>query len=164
MNTWMVVAALVAVVYIFNYVKRMNDPMDYAALDVRYTPQLSVSRFQGLRKYDHISYDGGVAAMKEFSRRYQSSFLAEVDPTDIVKKMTASRRTMQREFHSLQKFLPNDLIQERRLLAGIEETDARMAQALAEVAARFPQVALLESAGQGVSVFKGIDDDWTLTT
>lgn len=163
MNKWTILAALVAVVlgvHIFTYVKRRNDPMDYAALDVPYQPQLSLARFQGLRKYDPITYDSGIAAMKEFSRQYQSSFLAEVDPIDIVKKMTRSRKTMQREFHALQKWLPNDVHIERNLLAGIDETDARMAHALADVVARFPHVKLLYAAGQAVSVVRAADDDW----
>jgi hypothetical protein len=162
MNKWTILAALVAVsigYHVFRHVKRRNDPMDYAALDVPYHPQLSTTRFDGLRKYDPVTYDSGIAAMKEFSRQYQSSFLAEVDPTHIVKKMTSSRKKMQREFHALQKWLPNDVHLERNVLAGIEETDARMAHALADVAARFPHVKLLYTAGQTVSVMRAADED-----
>jgi hypothetical protein len=164
MNKWSALALVLVIFlgyHIFRQVKRRNDPMDYAALDVPYQPQLSTTRFEGLRKYDPVTYDSGIAAMKEFSRQYQSSFLAEVDPTHIVKKMTSSRKKMQREFHALQKWLPNDLHLERNLLAGIDETDARMAQALADVADRFAHVKLMYTAGQAVSVVRAADDDWS---
>ena len=64
----------------FRYLRRLNDPLDYLSLSVAYEPQLSIARFEGLRQYDALTYDDAMASMREFSRQYQASFLAETDP------------------------------------------------------------------------------------
>ena len=131
----------------FRYLRRLNDPLDYLSLSVAYEPQLSIARFEGLRQYDALTYDDAMAAMREFSRQYQASFLAETDPAEVVRGMARARSKMHANFHTLRQWLPNDLPRERRVLAGIEETDARMALAMRDVAKRYPSVALLHGAG-----------------
>jgi len=127
--------------------KRMNDPLDYASLQVAHEPRISTARFEGLDAIDPVTHAAGTAAVAEFSRQYQASFLAESDPSDVIHKMSLARRRMQREFHALRMWLPNDAALNRRVLAGIEETDAAMALAMADVAARFPEVRLAFGAG-----------------
>ena len=162
--TIVAIAALgscVAIAWAMWYVSRLNDPMDYASLGVPYEPRLSLARFRDLRHYDPVSYDNGVAAISEFSREYQSSFLAESDPAKVVRLMTRTRRAMHREFHALRHWLPNDARLERRLLAGIEETDAAMAIGLADVAARYPCVKLYLGAGIVTHpTLRASDDTW----
>lgn len=143
------------------YVRRLNDPMDYLSLHVGYQPRFSMARFEGLRQYDSVTYDAGFAAVTEFSRHYQSSFLDGVIPCAVVDSLARCRNQAQKEFHALRRWLPNDLVLERRLLAGIEETDAAMALAMADVADRFPQVRLRSGAGIiGHPTVKPEGDTW----
>lgn len=115
-----------------------------------------------MRAYDPMSYDNGIAAISEFSRTYQSSFLAEMDPANVVRAMFLARRSMSREFHALRSWLPNDAALERRLLAGIEETDVAMAMAMADVATRFPCVKLYYGAGiLPHPTVRAHDDTWS---
>jgi hypothetical protein len=158
---YVLIAIFVALVFVFRYVRRLNDPNDYASLHVPYEPRISIARFQGLRDADPLSYDAGIAAIREFSRLFQSSFLHETDPHDVVKKMAHSRQRMHKEFHALRLWLPNDMYRERRLVQGIEEVDDMMARALADVAARFPQVKLYFGAGVlSQAPIRAADDTW----
>jgi hypothetical protein len=142
-------------------ISRLNDPMDYASLHVGHEPRISLARFRDVRHYDPVSYDAGIAAVSEFSREYQSSFLAETDPATVVRAMTRSRRAMHREFHAFRQWLPNDAPLERRILAGIEDVDAAMVVALADVAARFPCVKLYYGAGMTTHpTLRAADDTW----
>jgi hypothetical protein len=154
------VAVALGMAWMFWHVRRLNDPLDYASLDVGYQPRFSTARFDGLRKYDPITYDAGFAALSEFSRVYQSSFVEEVRPEVVVKHLASCRNVARKEFHALRRWLPNDLPLNRRLLAGIEETDAAMAVAMADIADRFPDVRLQYGAGIiSHPTLKG-KDDW----
>lgn len=162
MNQYIVyVIVLVIGVYTFKYIKRLNDPNDYLSLNVPYEPRISVARFQGLRSFDTSTYDAGIAAIREFSRLYQSSFLFETNPADVVKKMSHSRQRMHKEFHALRLWLPNDMQAEKRLVQGIEEVDDMMARALVDVTARFPEVKLYFGAGKSQAHVRAYDDTWT---
>jgi hypothetical protein len=159
----MIVAAVIVIVlyFAFRYVRRMNDPNDYLSLNVPYEPRISISRFGGTRQFDPVSYDAGIAAIREFSRLYQSSFLFETDPADVVKKMSHARQRMHKEFHALRLWLPNDLHVEKRVVQGIEEVDDMMARALTDVTSRFPQVKLYFGAGKSQAHVRAYDDTWT---
>lgn len=142
------VLAVVATLYAaFKYISRLHDPDDYLALDVGFEPRISIARFDGFEKYDALSHEAGLFALREFSRHYQSAFLSKADPVAIVSKLARCRRDFVREMHALRMWLPNDAPLERRLLAGIEEADTAMATALAEVAKRYPEVRLAHGAG-----------------
>lgn len=132
--------------WMFSYVRRQNDPQDYASIG-GHQPRFSVARFDAMRQYDSITYDAGFGALSEFSRVYQSSFLDGVEPETIVRQLAVCRNTARKEFHALRRWLPNDIALDRRLLAGIEETDAAMALAMKDLADRFPAIRLQFGAG-----------------
>jgi len=155
------VIAFAVVAWFYQASKRLSDPLDEASLGVGHEPRISTVRFHEFSKIDPVSYGSGIAAVKEFSRQYQATFLAGADVQKSVRDMSRSRRRMQREFHALRMWLPNDAPAERRLLAGIEETDAAMALALSEVADRFPEVSLLFGAGiLAHPVLRAAGDTW----
>ena len=133
--------------YVLKSVRRSNDPLDYASLDARHEPRISVARFADLEVYDRVSHASGIASITEFSRVYQSSFLAETDAMTVLRDMSRCRLKMHREFHALRLWLPNDAALEHRILAGIAETDAAMALAMKDVTARFPNTKLAFGAG-----------------
>lgn len=157
----LLVAIAVIFYFVFRYIQRLNDPNDYLSLDVPYEPRISISRFRGTREFDPVSYDAGIAAIREFSRLYQSSFLFETNPENVVKKMSHARQRMQKQFHALRLWLPNDMYLERRLVQGIEEVDDAMARALSDVASRFPDVKLYLGAGKTQDRVRAFDDTWT---
>jgi hypothetical protein len=141
--------------------KRANDPLEVASTQVDHEPRISTARFEGLDAIDPVTHGAGVAAIREFSRHYQASFLAESDPAEVLRQMSLARRRMQREFHALRMWLPNDAAANRRVVAGIEETDAAMALAMAEVAARFPRLRLAFGAGiLQHPTLRAADDVW----
>jgi hypothetical protein len=159
-----IVALLIVVAaawYGASRIKRLHDPNDYASYYVRHEPRISTAKFEGLHAVDPVSHAAGIAAIREFSRQYQQSFLAETDPERIVRDMSRSRMRMNREFHALRMWLPNDAVAERQLVSGIEETDAAMALAMADLAARFPSVKLAHGAGILASpVVRAAEDTW----
>lgn len=142
--------------------RRLHDPLDVASYAVQHEPRLDVARFDGLRSYDPLNYDDGIAAIREFSREYQESFLNEPDhPVGNVLAMARCRRRMHKHMHALRMWLPNDSAMERRLLAGIEETDAGMAWAMAELTRRYPGTKLMQGAGILMHpTVRGYDDVW----
>ncbi len=142
-----VVSALAGIVWYAFRVKRMNDPRDYASIDVAHEPRISTVRFQEFELVDPVSYAAGTAAVQEFSRLFQETFRAKVSMAIVLTKMAHARQRMHREFHALRMWLPNDAAAERRLIAGIEETDAAMALAMYNVVRREPSVTLLHGAG-----------------
>jgi len=146
--------------FLVRYLRRLHDPLDYAAWNVTYQPQLSIRYFEGMRHYDPLSYDDLVHAMKEFSRLYQSSFLTELRPADVVRDMAKQRRLVHRHAHVLRSFLPNDLRLEKRVILGIEHTDGAIASALEDVVSRYPEVALLYEAGKVDRHVRATDDSW----
>lgn len=146
--------------FVFRFIQRLNDPNDYLSLDVPYEPRISVARFRGTRQYDPSTYDKGIAAIREFSRLYQSSFLFETNPEHVIEKMSHARQRMQKEFHALRLWLPNDMYLEKRLVQGIEEVDDAMARALTDVTSRFPDVKLSFGAGKAQDRLRAIDDTW----
>jgi hypothetical protein len=145
---------------VIGHVRRLHDPLDYAAWRVKYQPRLSTLYFKDMRVYDPLSYDDLLHTMTEFSRLYQSSFLAELRPADVVLDMAKQRRLMHRHAHVLRSYLPNDLRLEKRLILGIEHTDGAMAYGLADIATRFPEVALLYEAGRVDREVRAVDDVW----
>jgi hypothetical protein len=153
-------AGIAAIAWIWRSVRRLNDPLDYASLDVRHEPRITTARFWGMHTYDAVSHEAGIAAIEEFSRLFQSSHLAEVDPLDVVRQMSRCRRRMHREFHSLRMWLPNDSDLERRLLAGIDETDEAMALSLADITHRFPETRLVYGAGMLGATVRSAGDTW----
>lgn len=157
------VALVTAIVLlaVFRRVRRLHDPSDYLSLSTGFEPRFPTARFTGFDAYDKVTYDAGMLAMREFSRHYQSSFLAGATPSAVIDAMARCRRDFVREMHALRMWLPNDAPLERRLLAGIEETDAAMAAAMAVVAERFPETKLKHGAGANVrSTLRAKDDVW----
>ena len=153
-------AGVAVAIWTWRSVRRLNDPLDYASLDVRHEPRITTARFWGMEQYDTVSYNAGMAAIREFSRHFQSSHLAEIDVLDVVRAMSRCRRRMHREFHSLRMWLPNDSELNRRLLAGIDETDEAMALSLADVVSRFPETRLVYGAGILGATVRSADDFW----
>lgn len=147
MDLRIVAVGVAVLMFILKGVRRSNDPLDYASLAVHHEPRISIARFIGLDVYDRISHASGIASITEFSRVYQSSFLAETDAMTVLRDMSRCRLKMHREFHALRLWLPNDAALEHRILAGIEETDAAMALAMKDVTARFPNTKLAFGAG-----------------
>lgn len=152
---------LVCVWHIYRYIQRLNDPLDYLSLHVPYEPRFSLHYFKGMDAYDPVSYTDALHAIQEFSRLYQSSFLQEIDPHDVIKRMAQQRRLMHRYMHSLRQYLPNDLHLERRLLLGVEVTDGGMAHSMSDVTQRFPDVSLSYAAGMQHDIIRSVDDTWS---
>lgn len=148
----------IVLVRLTRYLQRRNDPLDY--LGTAHQPQLSISRFEDLKSYDPLSYQAAVNAIREFSRLYQSSFLADARAMDVLRCMALAKRRMHKELHTLRQWLPNDARMERRVLAAIEELDGRMALAMAEVTERFPETKLAYGAGRVPDVVRAADDIW----
>ena len=153
-------AGAAVAIWAWRSVRRLNDPLDYASLGVRHEPRITTARFWGMDTYDKVSHGAGIAAIEEFSRLFQSSHLAEVDALDVVRQMSRCRRRMHREFHSLRMWLPNDSDLERRLLAGIDETDEAMAISLADITHRFPETRLVYGAGMLGATVRPTGDTW----
>lgn len=151
---------IVAVYYIYMYIRRINDPLDYRSLHVPYEPRFSTHYFKGMDLYDPISYADALHAIQEFSRLYQSSFLQEINPSDVIRRMAQQRRLMHRYLHALRRYLPNDKHVERRLLLGLEHTDGGMAHAMSDVTQRFPDVLLSYGAGIQHDTIRSVDDTW----
>ena len=159
-----IIFAIGCLVYVVKHVRRSHDPLDYAAWNVKFEPRLSTLYFEGMRKFDSLSYDDLTHAIREFSRLYQTTFLQENYPDErirqVVKDMTIQRRLMHRNAHVLRVFIPNDLRLEKRLILGIEHTDGGMASALADVVSRFPVAKLYYEAGVRSTGVRAVDDVW----
>jgi len=140
------------------YVSRLNDPLGY--VNAEYNPHFQTTYFEGTRDFDPVSYDDAMHAIAEFSRLYQTSFLKETDPTNVIKHMSRQRRLMHRNIHILRQYFPNDLALEKRVLLGLELTDGGMAWCLADVADRFPHTHLYYSAGIHHDIIRSVDDFW----
>lgn len=146
---------------VIRYIRRFHDPLDYRAWDVKYQPVLSILYFKNMRAFDPLSYDDLVHAMREFSRLYQSTFLVEVQPAEVIRDMAKQRRLVHRHAHVLRGYLPNTLRLEKRLLLGLEHTDGAMEYALADVARRYPEVRLLYGAGKVDRQVRAADEAWS---
>lgn len=120
----------------FTKLRQLNDVRAYHDKAVPYYPQLSTARLDEFATHDLWTHGRAVAAMKEFSRLYQESYLGDTEAATLLRRMQEMRATAMREMHALRLWIPNDLGKDRRMLACIEETDAAMVTALREVADR----------------------------
>lgn len=153
---WFVLYAL------WSAVSRVSDPNDLASLKIRHAPAIDTTRFDVYKELDSVSYTAAMSTITEFSRLFQTSFLAETDITQCVTRLHECRAKSMRELHSLRMFLGNDATLDRRMIQSIEDVDAAMARSLADVASRHPSVRLL--FGSGVYANDGIraaDDTWS---
>lgn len=150
-----------AVSHMFLYIQRLNDPLDYLSLYVSHQPKFSLRYFDGMDAYDPVSYADAMHAIREFSRVYQTSFLADIDPLRATRRMAQQRRLLHRHLHTLRHYLPNDIQLTRRLLVGLEHTDGGMAACMDDVSRRFPEVRLAYGAGVLQQGPRAVDDTWT---
>ena len=148
----------------YTKVQTMNDVRAYQDTPVMYQPVLSTARLDEFQTYDPVSHTRALQSMREFSRLYQESFLADADALDILARMHTMRSQTTRELHALRHWLPNDLALDRRLLACIEETDSAMVTALREVSDRRDvrgyDPVLGRARFQDDLGVRAIDDEW----
>jgi hypothetical protein len=156
-------ALVVWVVLWVGKMRRAHDPDDYAALATDFEPRISVVRFRPFASVDPVTHDAGVAAVREFSRLYQSTYAHNTDGHSVpnaLRGMALARGTARREFHELRMRLPNDAHADRAVLQGIVETDAAMAEAMAELSRRVPECRLMHGAGIVQDVVRAAGDTW----
>lgn len=156
------VALTAAIVVAFYWASsRRRDPTDFASADETFAPVISIARFLPYRDVDPLDFDDAIAAVREFSRLYQTTFLHGCDVIKTVRLMHSARQTFARNMHRVRFWLPNSSADEAQILAGIEETRGAMAVALAEVTRRFPDVRLLYGSGAEMeSAVRSVDDVW----
>ena len=153
-------ALVIWVVLWVGKMRRAHDPDDYAALATDFEPRISVVRFRPFASVDPVTHDAGVAAVREFSRLYQSTHAHGTDVPGALRGMALARGTARREFHELRMRLPNDAHADRAVLQGIVETDAAMAEAMAELSRRVPECRLMHGAGIVQDVVRAAGDTW----
>jgi hypothetical protein len=120
----------------FQSVSALHDVRAYHDADIPYFPHLSTARLDEFATYDRWTHGNAVVAMREFSRLYQETFLADADPERMMCRMQAARATAMKELYGLRMWLPNDASKSRRLATYANEIDATMATILREVATR----------------------------
>lgn len=130
-----VIAAYVAWKY-YGQVRQMHDVRSYQETEIPHAPAISTARLSEFEQYDRWTHGNAIAAIKEFSRLYQESFLGDADAANVLCRMQTMRAKTTKELYGLKMWIPNDVHQHRRILAAIEEIDAMMAATLREASER----------------------------
>lgn len=148
-----IAAAAAAAVVAWAWTSR-DDPRGIGG---EFAPRISLVRLAEFEGVDPLAHAAAVAHARDFSRVYQDSFAGDTDARRQARMLHRARRRCAAEMHGLRMCLPNDLNAERRLLHCIEETDAVMAAALAELADRRPEACVMSPPGPEV---RGAEDVW----